>query len=163
MRRIIVNEADEIIGHKDPADVHDMDDIFRGAGLWIENTQGEVLLAQRALNKSTHPGAWGPAVTCCVDEGETYEEGVIRELEEELGLTQVSPSWQTKIYQRPPRGMFMGLFFLQYNVELSQLTLQTDEVEQVAWVEKTALKTDFQAHPENYVPLMGVFLDIFSE
>ncbi|MGF7228754.1 MAG: NUDIX hydrolase [Candidatus Saccharibacteria bacterium] len=161
--RIIVNKADEIIGYKDSSEIHDTDDIFRGSGLWIENTQGEVLLAQRALDKSTHPGVWGPAVTGGVEEGETYGDGVIRELKEELGLTDVSPSWQTKVFQQTPRGMFMGIFFLRHDVEASQLTLQTEEVEQVAWVEKTALRTDFLEHPENYVPLMGVFLDIFSE
>ncbi len=55
----VVNEQDEIIGHKDREDRNTMD-ITRITALWLKNERGEVLLA---LAKTGDPGLWGPAVS----------------------------------------------------------------------------------------------------
>ncbi len=81
----IVNEQDEIIGYKDRKD-RNLVDITRVSALWITNEDGEILLAQRGLNKTHSPGLWGPAVAGTVEEGETYESNIIKEAEEEIGL-----------------------------------------------------------------------------
>lgn len=54
--------------------------------LWIVNELGELLLAQRALDKRQDPGVWGPSVTGKVESGETYDETLAREVHEELSL-----------------------------------------------------------------------------
>ena len=56
------------------------------ATLWIINDEDEVLLAQRSHTKSTDPSMWGPTVTGKLDPGETFDEALAREVEEELGL-----------------------------------------------------------------------------
>src|SRR3989338_11488629 len=85
---IIVNENDEIIGFKKRGTLKP-EDIYRVSALWIENSKGEVLLAQRSFSKKHHPGLWGPAVAGTNEEGETYEENIIKEAEEEVGLKDI--------------------------------------------------------------------------
>jgi len=43
-------------------------------------------MAQRSLTKRQDPGVWGPSVTGKMEPGETYDETLAREVEEELGL-----------------------------------------------------------------------------
>lgn len=83
---IIVNENDEIIGYK-PRDSLNRQDIYRVSALWIKNSKGDILLAQRSFSKKHHPGKWGPAAAGTVEDGETYDSNIIKEAEEELGLT----------------------------------------------------------------------------
>jgi len=61
MRIPIVNEQDKIIGYKDRKD-RDLKDITRITGLWLWNERSEVLLAQRALNKTPNPEIFLPSL-----------------------------------------------------------------------------------------------------
>jgi len=47
---VIVNRKDEIMGYKERGTLN-QPDIYRVSVLWIQNSKGEILLAQRALNK----------------------------------------------------------------------------------------------------------------
>lgn len=84
----IVDEEDNIIDYKERKKL-DLKDIYRVSALWIENSKGEILLAQRSFNKKHHPGLWGPAVAGTVEKGESYEENISHEIEEELGIKEV--------------------------------------------------------------------------
>ena len=79
----IVNLDDEIIGYKPRSEITSQD-VYRVSALWIENSKGEILLAQRGFMKRNNPGKWGPAVAGTIDKGESYEENMYKEAEEEL-------------------------------------------------------------------------------
>ena len=51
----LVNEQDEIIGYKERAEIK-TEDIYRVSALRITNSQGEILVAQRAFTKKNNPG-----------------------------------------------------------------------------------------------------------
>lgn len=68
-RIIVVNDQDEIIGLKE-RDTLVQADIYRVAALWVVNSAGDILLAQRKFTKTHDPGKWGPAVAGTVDEGD---------------------------------------------------------------------------------------------
>jgi len=57
LRIVIVNDEDEIIGHKERGTLV-KEDIYRVAALWVTNSKGEILLAQRQLGKRHDPGKW---------------------------------------------------------------------------------------------------------
>jgi isopentenyldiphosphate isomerase len=95
-RVIIVNDQDEIIGYKERGTVQ-LEDIYRVSALWVTNSQGDILLAQRSFNKKHHPGGWGPAVAGTVDEDESYEENIIKEATEEVGLKDIKPQKSKKV------------------------------------------------------------------
>jgi isopentenyldiphosphate isomerase len=90
MKIPIVNEKDEIIDYKARTDISFEKDIFRTASLWITNSKGEVLLARRKFDKKVDPGKWAEAVGGTVEGDDSYEDTVIREAEEELGIKERS-------------------------------------------------------------------------
>ncbi len=89
-RIVIVNDQDEVIAHKERGTLT-KDDIYRVSALWVKNSRGDILLAQRKFTKSHDPGKWGPAVAGTVGEGETYKQNIIKEAEEEIGLRAIKP------------------------------------------------------------------------
>ena len=83
---IIVDEHDNEIGLKERDEI-EKGDIYRVSGIWITNSKGEILLSQRSLLKKKSPGKWTCAAAGTVDEGETYENNILKEVEEEIGIT----------------------------------------------------------------------------
>ncbi len=157
----IVNENDEIIGHKVRSEIDYSVDIYRSACLWIENTKGEVLVAQRSLKKDKHPGRWGPAVAGTVDEGETYESNIVKEAMEEIGLTGIEFKSVGKIRKNIPHRHFMQVFSVVVDKPIDEFNPQKNEVEQLIWVSKKKLVADISAHPEKYVTSMPRLLEFF--
>ena len=82
----IVNDNDEIVGSASRNEVHRLGLKHRSVHLLIFNKQGSVLLQKRSIEKDTFPGTWDSSVSGHVDSGETYDEAVIRESLEELGV-----------------------------------------------------------------------------
>lgn len=85
----IVDEEDRIIGtakrsecHKNPKLLH------RTAGVLVFNSDGDVLMARRSLKKDTNPGRWSISSWGHLNPGESYEHAALRELKEELGITE---------------------------------------------------------------------------
>ena len=91
MKIQIVNTNDKVIGLKERKNLDYKNNIYRSSALWIINSKGKSLLAQRALTKKHHPGKWRPAVSGTIEKNETYDSNIIKESEEELGLKNIHP------------------------------------------------------------------------
>ena len=133
----VVNTHNEVIGTKERTALQHPD-ISRVSALWIQNSAGDVLLAQRASNKKYDPSKWGPAVSGTVEVGETYESNIIKEAGEEIGLTGVSfqPFGHPILVQQ-------CVVIQWYRVTLdrahSSFVIQTQEVAQIKWFHKEEL------------------------
>ncbi len=85
---IVVDKRDRIIGHRTRYECHhDRALIHRGANLVIFDDLGRTLLQKRSMTKDVRPGYWQNAVGGHVSKGESYKKAMMRELEEELGIT----------------------------------------------------------------------------
>ncbi len=157
----IVDKNDNLIGHKVRAEVDYSKDIYRSACIWIENSKGEVLLAQRSFAKDKDPGMWGTAAAGTVDEVETYESNAYKELEEEIGLSGVSLTSNAKIWEGSPRQHFIQSFTGVTDWPIEKFVLQAEEVEAVRWIGKDALVKDFEANPSKYIPSMVEWIRLF--
>ena len=157
---IVVDENDKIIGHKNRGTLK-KEDIYRVSALWITNSRGEILLARRHHTKSHHPRKWGPAVTGTVDEGETYEENIIKEAEEELGLKNIKPSLGPKTKTDNEFHNFTQSYTLNIDKELNEFKIQEDEVEEIKWFSPDELKKELQEHPEEFLPTMKKYFELF--
>ena len=82
----IVDECDEVIGSASREEVHRKGLKHRSVHLLVFNRKGEVLLQKRSMQKDTFPDTWDSTVSGHVDSGEDYDQSVIRESIEEMGI-----------------------------------------------------------------------------
>ena len=146
----IVNNQDEIIGTKERPAIT-KDDIYRVSALWVTDSHGHILLAQRSFTKKHSPGKWGPAVAGTVEAGETYDDNIIKEIEEELGLTGILPSQSKKQRVSDEYNYFCQWYTLVFDQPTKAFTLEEDAVEQVKWFTRSDLETDVREHPGRYL------------
>jgi isopentenyl-diphosphate Delta-isomerase len=91
-----MNQADELLDVVDANDsvvqtltrgeIHRRDLKHRSIHLLVFNDAGGVFLQKRSMRKDNNPGLWDSSVSGHVDSGEDYDDCVIREAEEEIGL-----------------------------------------------------------------------------
>jgi isopentenyldiphosphate isomerase len=148
---IIVNKNDEIIGYKSRNN-RSPEDIIRIAGIWIENENGEVLIAQRSINKKNDPGKWGPAAAGTLEKGETYESNILKEIEEEIGVSLEPADIQSigNFYEETSHKYFVGTFYAKIDSK-TNFVLQKEEVEAVKWISWFDLEKDIIENPTKYL------------
>lgn len=150
----VVNADDNLVGHKLRNEIDFQNDYYRVSAVWIMNSGGQVLIAQRKLTKDKDPGKWGPAVAGTLEQGETYETNAYKEAEEEIGLTGVEFSSGPKMKFEQPRHFHLQWFVVNVDKPAEEFTPQPTEVEQVTWVDSEELVQDVAANPDKYVPSM---------
>lgn len=156
----IVDAQDTIIWVKNKNDITSQD-IYRVASLWIENSQWQVLLAQRSFLKKHHPGKWWPAVEGTIKEWSSYESTIIQRSSEEIWLdvkTSEIIAWK-KIHIKTPYHHFNQTFKLskKLDIPLSDFHIDTDEVQELKWWDKEELKNKILQSPQTFVTLLDEF------
>jgi isopentenyldiphosphate isomerase len=146
----IVDEQDNVISYKERSDIK-TEDVYRVSGLWITNSKGELLLAKRSLLKAHNPGKWGPSVAGTVEKGESYYENIIKEAQEELGITGISPIADAKSRVTGKHNFFSQQYTLVLDISIEDLRLQEEEVMDARWFAIQELKSALQEHPDAFV------------
>ena len=126
------------------------------ATLWLVNENGELLLARRSATKDSEPNVWGPTVTGRAEAGEDLRATLLREAEEELGLTTASyqPQFLHDMDFMHSDGQLrrFAIYYASVPQDLSdQVRLQTDEVAAVAWMQLELVKAKLDASPQDLV------------
>jgi len=159
----LVNKDDKIIGNKNRSDLDYNHDIFRTASLWITNSNGDVLLAQRKLNKKVDPGKWAEAVGGTVESDDSYLATIIREAQEELGLTYLEIIEGPKQFITTPCRYFVQWYKACINKPITDFIIQQEEVEQVAWVPMSELLGEFKANPDKYIEALPEIVKLLAK
>lgn len=149
MKIPIVDENDELIEYRE-SDDRDFDSIYRVSSLWVTDTNGQILLARRALHKKHDPGKWGPAVAGTVEEGETYEENIVKEAGEELGLKNIKPILGPKKLRKATWSYFVQEFELTLPAGFNDFEIQQTEVAEVKWFTEEELRKKLRESPDNF-------------
>ena len=97
----------------------------------VFNRSGALLIQQRSAEKKSYPGYWDVSAAGAVRSGETGREAAVREAREELGLN-VTLSGGAAVTLAFPGG-FDDFFLTHADAELSELTVQAEEVQAVRW------------------------------
>ena len=88
----IVDEEGRVVGATTRGKCHNGSRLLHPVvHLHVFNSQGEVYLQKRPMWKDIQPGKWDTAVGGHIDEGETPAQALIREVREELGITDFIP------------------------------------------------------------------------
>ena len=103
--------------------------------------------------KKQDPNKWGPAVAGTVDEGETYEQNIVKEAEEELGLKEKFEKGP-KIRINGRYNYFCQWYVLKTDKDISEFKIQEDEVSEIKWWTKEELKEQLKTDPELFVSSM---------
>ncbi len=158
---VIVDKNDVVIGAKRRAEIRS-DEIYRVAALWITNSKGEHLLARRALTKAHNPGKWGPAVAGTVEEGETYESNIVKEAQEELGLTGLEITQRHKTFTQGEYTYFCQWYSAVVDRPVEAFRPATEEVAEIDWFSTERLREALREAPENYLRSVAVQLEMFT-
>lgn len=144
----IVNLNDEITWYKSRKEITSQD-VYRVSALWIENSKGEILLAQRGFMKRNNPGKWWSAVAGTVDKWESYEENIYKEAEEELGIKEVKFDFVCKKYNAWPKYFYFCEWYeCILDWDISKFVIEYPEVEQVRWFSREELQNLLENTPE---------------
>ena len=117
--------------------------------VWIRNSKGEYLISQRSANRPTYPLMW-ECVGGSVVKGEDSLLGAIREAKEEVGVDLMPENGQVlftktrKIIEGKIFNDIMDVWLFEYDGEVDLGNATTDEVAQVAWMNREQIKELFE-------------------
>jgi isopentenyldiphosphate isomerase len=145
----IVDENDKVVGKDLRENVHNEVKLHRETFVLIINEKNEILIQERTDNGKFDLSASGHF---CVDED--YDDGAIREIEEELGL-KISKSKLSKIFKLRLDHLglhkvkrFVTLFEVKGNYSINDMKIDSSEVKSVAYYSAHELKKIMKIHPE---------------
>ena len=117
--------------------------------VWIRNSKGEYLISQRSANRPTHPLMW-ECVDGSVVKGEDSLQGVLREVKEEVEIDLLPEKGQVvlsdikKIEFGKVANKIVDVWLFDYDGEVDLGNATTDEVAQVAWMNREQIKELFE-------------------
>lgn len=157
---------------KPKSEVHRDGDWHLAAHVWIVTPDGRLLLQRRAEIKESWPGMWDISVAGHVSAGETAIEAVLREAQEELGLT-LSPDELQHLGRLRYHAVvndgayveneFHEVYLATRAVDVDTLTLDPQEVAEVRLVRPEELdQYEVVPHPEEYALLLRAMRELWS-
>lgn len=85
----VVDFDDRVLGVATRAEIHAKGLIHRAVHLFVFNRRGDIYVHRRSSAKDRHPLKLDSSAAGHVDPGESYEQSAVRELHEELGISEV--------------------------------------------------------------------------
>lgn len=156
----VVDKNDKVIGSKERG-TELLDDIYRVVCLWVENSEGKILLAKRASTKVHNPGKWCSAVTGTVAYDDSYDETMVREAMEELGIVGAEFHKIIKKFVQTNYKYFAQYYKVILDYDLDKFVVQDDEVAEIRWFSELELQQMFHENPEKFVDSMPEVLKIY--
>lgn len=152
---ILVDADDNVIGHMPKAEAHVGDGVLhRAFSIFLFNDAGEVLLQQRAPEKTLWGGFWSNSVCSHPRRGETVTEAARRRLREEIDID-AEVTWLYKFeYQAHFNDVgaeheMCSVFVARSNAPVAG---NPTEIADFAFVSPDTLDRELAEHPENYTP-----------
>lgn len=101
----------------------------------VFNSEGKMLIQQRASDRGSHPNKWDFSVGGSVVAGETSSQGATRELHEELGIDLNLEGKQANFTINFEKG-FDDYYIIDYDIDAKDVVFQKEEVQAVKWADK---------------------------
>lgn len=158
---IIVDKNDKVIGCKIRDDMKP-EDIYRVSALWLTNSQGKILLAQRAFAKKHHPGKWGPAVAGTIAKGEDYDSNILKECAEELGLRNFSFIKGPKTFHDDKYIHFTQWYTASLDRNIEDFEIDKSEVAAIGWFSKKEIEEKLTNNPDFFLPSFNSYFKLLS-
>lgn len=131
--------------------VHDEQLFHVEVAIWIINSNKELLLEKRSLSKKLNPGRYSLCAGHVVGD-DSVEDTLIREAHEEIGLDLQGYNYQyvTVVTRREPKNYcFSHHYILFADVSLANLTIQTEELSEVIFMDYQEFKHRVQRNDDS--------------
>lgn len=152
---ILVDEGDREQGHLSKAACHDGDGILhRAFSAFLFNTDGELLLQQRAATKRLWPGYWSNSCCSHPRRGESMATATARRLDEELNLaTNLSFIYKFR-YQASysDLGSEHELCHVFLGRIDNDVRANAEEIAAIRFVSAATLDRELAGYPERFTP-----------
>lgn len=160
---IIVDNQDKPIGLKSYGDLQH-EDIYRVSALWLEDAKtGDILMTQRKWTKHNDPGRWMAAASGTIEESETYDENIVHEIKEEIGLSNLKLTKGPKEFIDDSKHQYFTQWYLAViDKDKASIVIQEEEVEAYAWIPKEELIKEVNDNPNKFVPSLKKSLSLLG-
>lgn len=154
-----VDENNQRIGVRPREDFHNGQYIHRGTHVILRNSKGEILVQTRPIHKVRSPGKLSFSAGGTVGD-ESYEECILRETKEELGIDiELEGSFEFR-NNSPEDNVFHRIFLATSD---DTITIQKEEIEKVERVEISKLKEDITNNPDAYSHIYRMGMKIYFD
>ena len=160
---ILVNSNDEPIELMPKMEAHEKALLHRAFSVFVINSNNELMLQQRALQKYHSPGLW--TNTCCSHQrdGEENIEAGLRRLQEEMGFETPLEYLFNFIYKAPfDNGLteheFDHVMLGRYEGDPS---INLEEVASWKWMDIDLIHADLINNPADYTVWFAIIFDRF--
>ena len=149
---ILVDENDNEIGVEEKIKAHEDGKLHRAFSIFIFNSNGEMLLQQRAKNKYHSGGLWTNACCSHPRPNEKIEDAVHSRLMEEMGFdTELKEVFSFIYNAKFDNGLteheLDHVFIGRYNGEVKP---NPEEADDYKWAKIEWLENDVKLHPDKY-------------
>ncbi|NOY50600.1 MAG: isopentenyl-diphosphate Delta-isomerase [Chlorobi bacterium] len=157
---ILVDENDNPIGLMEKMEAHKKAVLHRAFSVFIFNSEGSLMLQQRALHKYHSPGLWTNTVCSHPREGETSVEAAHRRIEEEMGFDcdfdeAFSFTYKAEVGQGLTEHELDHVFIGKSDVEP---IINPEEVASWKYVDPDWLDIDIKKNPQDYTEWFKIAL-----
>ncbi len=148
----MVDKDDNVIGRDTRKNVHSSTSWHRGVHILVFNSRDELILQVRDSKRDKYPGVYDISVSGHVESGETFDEAMKREAEDEMGISEPRPEKIAKIrmnYGDVNDNMVSVIYKLQYDGKVS---FGKDEITAIEFVHVEELKKLVMESPGKFAP-----------
>ena len=160
---ILVNSNDEPIGLMPKMEAHEKALLHRAFSVFVINSNNELMLQQRALQKYHSPGLW--TNTCCSHQrdGEENIEAGLRRLQEEMGFETPLEYLFNFIYKAPfDNGLTEHeLDHVMLGRYEGDPSINLEEVASWKWMDIDLIHADLINNPADYTVWFAIIFDRF--
>jgi isopentenyl-diphosphate delta-isomerase len=162
---VLVNEADQQIGLMEKLEAHQKGLLHRAFSVFLFNKKGEMLLQKRANTKYHSPNLWTNAVCSHPRNGESYKNGALRRLNEELGIsTEIEEKFHfiykadvgQNLWEHELDYVFVGIYDGIFN-------LNPNEVSETRYISLVDLQKEILSNPDNFTEWFKIILNKYLE
>ena len=145
----VVDAQDRVLRPEARAVVHRDGLLHRAVHIFVFNSEGQLYLQRRSMNKDSAPGTWVSSCSGHVDSGEDYDTAALRELGEEIGL--YAPEQMQRVFKesacRPTGNEFVWVYRCHSE---GPFTLDPVEVSEGQWIDLAALNRWMEERPRDF-------------
>ena len=162
---ILVDVGDAVIGQMEKMEAHRKGELHRALSILVFNSDGEILLQQRAFSKYHTPGLWSNTACSHPRPGEVSLEAATRRLGEEMGFTTgliesfsfvYKAHFENGLVEHEYDHVFFGTFD---GVPI----INPEEANDYKWVKPTVLMEDMRSTPDRYTVWFRIIMEKIEE